>query len=116
MDDSAKGEHKNKFAYAVQTACDKNDWIPGYSVHPGHHHNSRTFKALCDKIKDIVIKTMIADARYKTPAIAKLLIDAVISPLLPYKRPMTKKGFFKKYEYVYDEYYDCYLCPNHQVL
>lgn len=29
---------------------------------------------------------------------------------------MTKKGFFKKYEYAYDEYYDCYLCPNHEVL
>ena len=25
---------------------------------------------------------------------------------------MTKKGFFKKYEYVYDEYLDIYICPN----
>lgn len=22
----------------------------------------------------------------------------------------------QKYEYVYDEYYDCYICPNNQVL
>ena len=29
---------------------------------------------------------------------------------------MTKKGFFKKYEYVYDEYYDCYICPNDEIL
>lgn len=29
---------------------------------------------------------------------------------------MTKEGFFKKYEYVYDEYYDYYICPNNQVL
>ena len=29
---------------------------------------------------------------------------------------MTKKGFFKKYEYVYDEYYDCYICPNNKIL
>ena len=29
---------------------------------------------------------------------------------------IIKEGFFKKYEYVYDEYYDCYLCPNNQVL
>ena len=29
---------------------------------------------------------------------------------------MTKEGFFKKYEYVYDEYNDCYICPNNQVL
>ena len=32
----------------------------------------------------------------KTPAIAKLLLDDGITPLLPYKRPMTKDGFFKK--------------------
>ena len=111
-----KGEHKNVFAYAVQTACDKNGWILGYSVHPGNQHDSRTFKALYDKIKDIGIETLIADAGYKTPALAKLLIDDGINPLLPYKRPMTKEGFFRKYEYVYDEYYDCYICPNDQVL
>jgi len=29
---------------------------------------------------------------------------------------MTKDGFFKKYEYVYDEYYDCYLCPANRIL
>ena len=57
-----------------------------------------------------------ADSAYKTPAIAKLLIDNNIKPLFPYKRPMTKEGFFKKYEYVYDEYYDCYLCPANKVL
>lgn len=34
---------------------------------------------------------------------------------MPYKRPMTGKGLFKKYEYVYDEYYDCYICPNIKV-
>ncbi|WP_410747494.1 transposase, partial [Clostridium neonatale] len=33
-----------------------------------------------------------------------------------YKRPMTKQGFFKKYDYAYDEYYDCYICPNNQIL
>jgi len=35
---------------------------------------------------------------------------------MPYKRPMTRKGLFKKYEYVYDEYYDCYICPNNEIL
>ena len=25
---------------------------------------------------------------------------------------MTKKGYFKKYEYTYDEYNDIYICPN----
>jgi hypothetical protein len=111
-----KGEHKHVFAYTVETACDKNGWILGYTVSPGNLHDSRTFKGLYDKIGDIGIRTLVADAGYKTPAIAKLLIDDGIRPLLPYKGPMTKKGFFKKYEYVYDEYYDCYICPNNKVL
>lgn len=29
---------------------------------------------------------------------------------------MSKKGFFRSYEYVYGEYYDCVICPNNQVL
>ncbi len=29
---------------------------------------------------------------------------------------MTKANFFKKYEYVYDKYYDCYICPNDKIL
>ena len=111
-----KGEHKQVFAYAVETACDKHGGILGYTVSPGNQHDSRTFKGLYDKIKDIGIKTLIADSGYKTPAIAKILIDDGIKPLFPYKRPMTKEGFFPKYEYVYDEKYDCYLCPNNQIL
>ncbi len=111
-----KGEHKNVFAYAIETACDKNGWILSYTINPGNLHDSRTFKGLYDKIRNIGIKTLVADAGYKTPAIAKLLIDDGIQPLLPYKRPMTKEGFFGKYEYAYDEYYDCYVCPNNQVL
>ena len=111
-----KGEHKSVFAYGVQTACDKNGWILGYSVNPGNLHDSRTFKGLYDKIKDIGIQTLIADAGYKTPAIAKLLIDDGIMPLFPYKRPMTQKGFFKKYDFVYDEKYDRYLCPGNHTL
>lgn len=111
-----KGEHKHVFAYAVETACDKNGWILGYTVSPGNEHDSRTFKGLYDKIKNIGIKTLVADAGYKTPAIAKLLLDDGIKPLLPYKRPMTKEGYFKKHEYVYDEYNDCYICPKNQIL
>ena len=111
-----KGEHKEVFAYAVETACDKHGWILGYTVNPGNLHDSRTFKGLYDKLQSIGIETVIMDAGYKTPAIAKTLIDDGVQPLFPYKRPMTKDGYFRKHEYVYDEYYDCYICPNHQVL
>ena len=104
----------------------KENLVRGYLPRPGKV--SRRFSEFLNRVnkargKDgleplpyIGIETLVADAGYKTPAIAKLLIDAGIKPLLPYKRPMTKDGFFKKYEYVYDEYYDCYICPNNQVL
>ena len=37
-------------------------------------------------------------------------------PVLPYTRPKTKDGFFRKHRYVYDEHYDSYICPNDQML
>lgn len=111
-----KGEHKHVFAYAVETACDKHGWILGYTVHPGNEHDSRTFKLLYDKIKKYKPEMIVADGGYRTPAIAHELLEDGIEPLFPYKRPMTKKGFFQKYEYVYDEYYDCYICPENHIL
>ena len=48
--------------------------------------------------------------------LAKQIIDDGRIPSMPYKRPMTKKGFFKKYDYVYDEYYDCTICPANEIL
>ena len=62
-------------------------------MHPGNEHDSKTFPELYEKLKKYAIKTMVMDAGYKNPAIAKLLIDEEITPLFPYKRPMTKKGF-----------------------
>ena len=62
------------------------------------------------------IQAVAVDAGYKTPAIAKQIIDSQRIPCMPYKAPMTKDGFFKKYEYVYDEYFDCVICPNNKIL
>lgn len=67
-------------------------------------------KILYDKLLSYHPEMMVLDAGYKTPAIVHLLIEDQIEPLFPYKSPQTKKGFFRKYEYVYDEYYDCYIC------
>jgi hypothetical protein len=111
-----KGEHKHVFAYGIETACDKNGWILDFTVNPGNEHDSRTFKGLYDKLENIGMEYCVVDAGYKTPAIAKLLLDDGVKPVFPYKRPMTKDGFFKKYEYVYDEYNDTYICPGDQML
>ena len=111
-----KGEHKQVFAYSVQTACDHNGIILGYSVNPGNENDGRTFKSLMEKLKHLPIGLVVGDTAYKTPAIAKYLHDQGIGLLSTYSRPKTKDGFFKKSDFVYDEYHDCYLCPENQVL
>ena len=35
---------------------------------------------------------------------------------MPYTRKGYRKGYFKKYEFVYDEYNDIYICPNEKDL
>lgn len=62
------------------------------------------------------IQNLVLDAGYITPAICRIVLKNGQKLFIPYKRPQTKKGFFKKYEYVYDEYYDCYICPNAKLL
>lgn len=113
-----KGEHEKQFAYVVNTACDKNNFVLGLAVAAGNTHDSVMFDEVYDKTAERFpeIKAVAVDAGYKTPWIAKKIIDDGRIPVMPYKRPMTKDGFFKKYEYVYDEYYDCVICPNDQIL
>ena len=40
-----KGEHKQFFAYAVQTACDKFGWVLVYDVNPANLNDIRIFKS-----------------------------------------------------------------------
>ena len=113
-----KGEHKKCFAYAAQTACDKNGYVLDVTLNPGNVHDSVAFDGLYDKLCEAFpeMRYVVADAGYKTPWIAKRVIDDGRIPVLPYKRPMGKDGFFRPYEFVYDEYYDCVLCPENSVL
>jgi transposase len=113
-----KGEHEKQFAYTVHVACDKHNYILGCDVSAGNVHDSVMFDGL---YKDVLAKfpeidMMALDSGYKTPWIMKQIFDSGRKASTPYRCPMTKKGFYKKYEYVYDEYYDCILCPENQVL
>ena len=113
-----KGEKERCFAYTASVACDRNNFILGVKIAPGNVHDSQIFTNLFKEINEKFSETeaVVADAAYKTPGICREIIEAGKLPVMPYKRPMTKKGYFKKRDYVYDEYYDCYLCPNNQVL
>ena len=113
-----KGEHKQVFAYAANTCCDKNNYVIDFEVTAGNVHDSVSFWELYRRVSGRVKypKYYVMDAGYKIPAIARRLIEDGKVPVMPYKRPMTKKGYFRKSDYVYDEYFDCYLCPNNQIL
>ena len=113
-----KGEHKKCLAYTAQTACDKNGYVMDVTVNPGNVHDSVAFDGLYDRLieKNPEIKAVVADAGYKTPWISKKVLGDNRIPVLPYKRPMGKKDFFRPNDYVYDKYYDCVICPENQVL
>ena len=113
-----KDEKERLFAYSFHTASDKNGFILSAKVTAANVHDSQMFQDVLDQAIHQVGKpyAVAVDAGYKTPYIAKTLITSGIRPAMPYTRPRTKDGFFKKYEYAYDEYYDCYVCPANEVL
>lgn len=113
-----KGEHKVEFAYTAHVACDKHNFVLGVDISAGNVHDSVMFD---DLFRNVVsrfqeVEIVAVDSAYKTPWIMKQVFDSQRKAATPYKRPMTKDGFFKKYEYVYDEYYDCMICPENQIL
>ena len=113
-----KDERTKQFAYSFHAAADRYGFILGTIVTPGNVHDSHMLQPLVEKVMEKVKKPLAvaADAAYKTPAITKFLFENDIKPALPYTRPKTKEGLMRKHEYVYDEYYDCYLCPQGQIL
>ena len=111
-----KGEHKEVFAYNAQVACDKHGWALAYTIEGGNIHDSQAFPALFAKLDPFSPEFVITDLGFKTPSIAKFLLEKEIRPVFPDTRPRGKRGFLRPKEFVYDEHFDCYLCPENQVL
>lgn len=108
-----KGEHKVDFSYSVHTACDDNNFVLASDVTAANVHDSQVFEKVYEKVtEDFDPEVVVVDAGYKTPRICKRVFEDGRKLSAPYKRPMGKKEFFYPYEYIYDEYYDCVLCPN----
>ncbi|MCK1981964.1 MULTISPECIES: IS1182 family transposase [Peribacillus] len=113
-----KDERTKQFAYSFHAAADRNGFVLGTIVTPGNTHDSHILEPLVEQVIEKVGKpeAVAADAAYKTPAITSYLFNKEITPALPYTRPRTKEGFFRKHDYVYDEHFDCYLCPSGKTL
>lgn len=113
-----KNEKEHQFGFSLHTACDKNGMILGTILTAANVHDSVMFVNILNEVEKNVgrPRAVAVDAGYKTPHICKELLDRNILPSMPYKRPQHKEGYFPKKEFVYDEYYDCYICPNNQIL
>ena len=113
-----KGEHKRQFAYEAHTACDRHGFVLETVVTPGNVHDSVAFDEVYNRVTASFpeTETIVADSAYKTPHICKKVFEDGRVLSTAYKRPQTMKGGHEWWKYVYDEYYDCVLCPEHQVL
>jgi transposase len=113
-----KDERTKQFAYSFRAATDQKGFVLSTIVTPGNVHDSRILQPLVERIMEKIKKPLAvaADAAYKTPAIANFLFEQGILPALPYTRPKTKDGFMRKSEYAYDEYYNCYICPQGEIV
>lgn len=113
-----KNEKEQTFAYSFHAASDQNGFVVSAVVTAANVHDSQVFSDVFEQALERVGKpdAVAVDAGYKTPYISKYLLDEGVRPVMPYTRPHTKDGLLRKHEYVYDEYYDCYLCPAGQVL
>ena len=115
-----KSDKEKMFAYNTSVICDNNNYILTVDTNPSNMHDSVSFYQSFDNLVnhfDITkIKHFVGDAAYLTSHICKTIIDLDMIPAFPYTRKGYKQGYFKKYEFVYDEHNDIYICPNEKDL
>ncbi len=113
-----KGEHERQFAYEAHTASDRKGFVLGVEVTAGNIHDSVAWDALYEQITKRFpeIEFLAMDAGYKTPWIAKKILDDDRVPILPYTRRNYKEGTYRPWEYEHDPKEDCYVCPRGGIL
>lgn len=112
-----KGEHERQFAYEAHTMSDRRGVVLAVKVTSGNIHDSVAWDGVYGKVHEkFELKYITMDAAYKTPWIAKKILDGGQIPILPYTRPKGKKEGFKPWEYIYDEAADVVTCPMGQQL
>lgn len=115
-----KSDKEKMFGYNTSVICENNNYILTVDTNGSNIHDSvsfyESFKNLTNHFDIRDIKYFVGDAAYLTNHICKTIIDLEMIPAMPYTRKGYRKGYFKKYEFVYDEYNDIYICPNEKDL
>jgi transposase len=108
------------FFYLDHRSVDaKHSIITDVHVTPGNVHDSVPYLGRLDRQRErfgFEVGNVGLDAGYFTSHICKGLAERGIYGVMPYVRPGGPKGMLKKTDFVYDEYFDCYLCPEGEVL
>lgn len=108
------------FCYLDHRTVDgKHSVITDVHVTPGNVHDSVPYLDRLDRQRErfgFEVENVGLDAGYFTSHICKGLADRGIYGTMPYTRPGGKKGMLKRTEFVWDEYFDCYICPQGEVL
>lgn len=116
----ARSDKPQGFFYLDHRTVDgRHSIITDVHVTPGNVHDSVPYLERLDRQRDrfaFGVEAVGLDAGYFTPAICRGLEQRGIYGVMPYIRPGGRQGALKKSDFVYDEYYDCYLCPHNQVL
>lgn len=108
-----KEDHEERFAYCQTVFCDGNGFVLSHYTAPGNLHDSITFHAAYKILNERFgeqIRNISLDAGYKVPAVLKEIHDQGQTAYMPYKRPMTKAGYFRRGEYTYDKQTDSCQC------
>lgn len=88
-------------------------------VTPGNVHDSQPYLDRLDRQRGrfgFKPSAVGLDAGYFTPHICKGLVERQIYGVIGYSRPTHRPGYLRKRDFVYDEQFDCYLCPQNQAL
>lgn len=113
------GKPKGFFYLDHRTVDDLHNLITDVHVTAGNVHDSRPYLDRLDRQRQrfgFHVENVALDAGYNTAAICKGLQERGIYGCMPYTRPGGQKGMMKKTQFIYDEHYDCYLCPEGEVL
>lgn len=113
------GKPKGFFYLDHRTVDARHNLITDAYVTPGNVHDSIPYMERLDhQIKrfGFEVESVGLDAGYYNAAICKGLSDRDIYGVMPYVRPVGKKGMLKKKDFEYDRDQDCYICPEGEVL
>lgn len=114
-----EGKPEGFFYLDHRTVDGENNIITDVHVTPANVHDSVPYLDRLDRQRDrfgFDVQEVGLDAGYWSAAICKGLEDRGIYGVMPYVRPGGKKGMLPRSEFIYDEFFDCYLCPQDKVL